>query len=346
MSGAPVRETAANATGPAASDREDPVSAGGEEPRAPEVSVVVPVSERPEDLAELYGEYAEPLRSDGREFEFVFALEPDYHGLKDQLARLVEDGEPIRVVEAGQAVGEALLVKRAADLSRGDYLLTLPAYYRVEPDSLVRLLETVEAGADLAVARRWPRKDPWINRLQTKAFHVLLRASSGRRFDDLACGVRAMRREVLEEVPLYGDFFRFFPVLAVSHGYRVVQVDGGHHAGDRQRRIYHPGIYLRRLLDLLGIYFLVRFTYKPLRFFGLVGGGVSLVGAVILGILFVQRLGGDALADRPMLLLSVLLLTLGVQAIALGLIGEIIVHLNAPERPGYRVLDVTEGNDG
>lgn len=332
-------------TGPPAAQMEDSVSAEVGEPHTPWVSVMVPVSERPDNLAELYEEYAQPLRADGRNFEFVFVLEPDYHGLMDQLLRLVQDGEPIRVVEAAQAVGEALLVKRAADLSRGEYVLTLPPYYRVEPESLVRLLETVEDGADLAVARRWPRKDPWINQLQTRAFHFLLRAVSGRRFDDLACGVRAMRREVLEEVPLYGDFFRFFPVLAVSHGYRVEQVDGGQHAGDRQRRVYQPGVYLRRLLDLLGIFFLVRFTYKPLRFFGLVGSGFSLVGAGILGVLFVQRLGGEALADRPMLLLGVLLLTLGVQAVALGLIGEIIVHLNAPERPGFRVLDMIDGGE-
>lgn len=311
----------------------------------PDVSVLVPVAERPENLADLYEAYSAPLREGDWTYEFIFALEPFYHDLADQLAPLIDDDQPVRVVEAGQAVGEASLVKRAADLSSGSYLLTLPAYYRVRPESLGRLLETVEEGADLAVARRWPRKDPWINQVQTKLFHFLLRGVSGRRFDDLACGVRAMTRQVLEEVPLYGDFFRFFPVLAVSQGYRVEQVDGGHHPEDRRARVYSPGVYLRRLIDLLGVFFLVRFTYKPLRFFGLVGSAVSLVGAAILGLLFVQRVGGQGIADRPLLLLGVLLLTLGVQAIALGLIGEIIVHLNAPERPGYRVLDVVEGGD-
>lgn len=319
-----------------------PSPRGGQQQEAVEVSVLVPVAERPEDLTELYDTYAEPLRCAGWEFEFVFALEPYYHHLADELFELARDGEPVRVVEAGQSVGEASLVKRAADLSDGELLLTLPAYYRVQPESLDDLLEAVLDGADLAVARRRPRQDPWINRVQTKAFHFLLRGISGGRFDDLACGVRAMRREVLEEVPLYGDFYRFFPVLAVNQGYHVEQLDGGHHPADRGRRIYSPGVYLRRLIDLLGIFFLVRFTYKPLRFFGLVGGGVSLVGAAILGVLFVQRIGGEGIADRPMLLLGVLLVTLGVQAVALGLIGEIIVHLNAPERPGYRVLDEVE----
>lgn len=329
-----------------ASEQADaPESGGREDADEVTVSVLVPVAERPENLADLYETYSGPLRDGGWSFEFVFALEPCYRGRSDQLAPLMESGEPIRVLETGQAVGEASLVKRAADLSCGDLLLTLPAYYRVQPDSLDDLLQEVEDGADLAVARRWPRKDPWINRLQTRVFHFLLRGISGRRFDDLACGVRAMRREVLEDVPLYGDFFRFFPVLAAGQGFKVEQVDGGHHPEDRRPRVYGPGVYLRRIIDLLGVFFLVRFTYKPLRFFGLVGSGVSIVGAVILGVLFVQRIGGQGIADRPMLLLGVLLLTLGVQAIALGLIGEIIVHLNAPERPGYRVLEVVEGGE-
>lgn len=334
---------AARKTRPAEVD--DQVTARGQSPEETQVSVLVPVSERPENLADLFETYSSPLRDSDWSYEFVFALEPFYHDLADQLAPLIDDGERIQVVEAGQVVGEASLVKRAADLASGDYLLTLPAYYRVQPESLNSLLETVEEGADLAVARRWPRKDPWINQIQTRVFHFLLRGISGRRFDDLACGVRAMRRQVLEEVPLYGDFFRFFPVLAVSQGYHVEQVEGGHHPEDRRPRVYSPGVYLRRLIDLLGVFFLVRFTYKPLRFFGLVGSGVSLVGAAILGVLFVQRVGGEGIADRPLLLLGVLFITLGVQAIALGLIGEIIVHLNAPERPGYRVLEILDGGE-
>lgn len=308
------------------------------------VSVLVPVTERPENLAELYRTYSAPLRQEGRSFEFVFALEPYYHELADQLEALVREDEPIRVLEAGQAVGEASLVKWAADRSRGELLVTLPAYHRVQPDTLPRLLQQVDGQeVDLAIARRWPRHDAWINRLQTRAFHALVRGISRAELGDLGCGVRAMRREVLEEVPLYGDFFRFFPLLALSQGYRVEEIDGEQHPRDRASRVYGPGVYLRRLIDLLGVFFLVRFTYKPLRFFGLVGSGVSAAGGLILTVLFVQRIGGQGIADRPLLLLGVLLLTLGVQAIALGLIGEIIVHLNAPQRSGYRVLDVVEG---
>ena len=101
-------------------------------------------------------------------------------------------------------------------------------------------------------------------------------------------------------------------------------------------RVYSPGTYLRRVIDLFGIFFLVRFTYKPLRFFGLIGSALSLVGGAILVVLLVQRLMGQALAGRPLLLLGVLLFALGIQIVALGLIGELIVYLQAPAKPSSR----------
>ena len=105
--------------------------------------------------------------------------------------------------------------------------------------------------------------------------------------------------------------------------------------------MYSLGVYLRRLIDLLGLVFLVRFTHKPLRFFGLFGSLFSFTGGAILIVLFVQRIGGRGIADRPMLLLGTILFVLGVQAIAMGLIGEIIVHLHASHRRTYRLRDGT-----
>ena len=102
-------------------------------------------------------------------------------------------------------------------------------------------------------------------------------------------------------------------------------------------RVYSPGVYLRRAIDVMGLLFLLRFTDKPLRLFGLIGSVVTMMGVALLALIFVQRLAGQGAADRPLLLLGVVFLTLGVQAIALGLIGEMIVHLNAPRRRAYRL---------
>jgi hypothetical protein len=102
-------------------------------------------------------------------------------------------------------------------------------------------------------------------------------------------------------------------------------------------RVYSPGVYLRRLIDVVGLLFLLKFTDKPLRFFGLIGSLLSGLGAILLAVLFFQRLAGESLANRPLLLLAVLFMVLGIQSVALGLIGEMIVHLTASQRRRYRL---------
>jgi hypothetical protein len=218
----------------------------------------------------------------------------------------------------------------------------LPAYRRVQAQALLPLIDRVQNGADLATAVRSPRQDSAVNRLQSRIFHALLTPATGRDFHDLGSGVSAIRREILEQVPLYGDFLRFLPVLAAREGFRVDEVAAAQHPGDRGIRIQSPGTYVRRLLDILGLYFLVRFTEKPLRFFGLIGSAVSFAGLVVLAVLLVQRLQGQGIADRPLLLLGVLLVVVGIQAVALGLIGEIIVHFSATHRRSYRLASTTK----
>ena len=316
--------------------REAPAAVDGEHKVG--VSVIVPVTERPESLSDLYAEYSAPLRASGRSYEFIFVAEPWFGKLTAPLEQLAGKGEPIRVLQVAQTMGEASLLKLAVAHCRGAIVLTLPAYRRIEAAALVELIARVEQGADLAVARRWPRHDSWVNRLQSRVLHAALKSLGSGKIHDVACGVRAMRREVLQDVALYGDFFRFFPLLALREGYSVVEVPTPQHERDRAARIVGPGTYLRRIIDIVGLVFLLRFTEKPLRFFGLLGSLSAIAGVLVLAVLTVQRLGGRGIADRPLLLLGVLLLVLGVQAIALGLIGEIIVYLSASRRPSYRVL--------
>jgi len=299
--------------------------------------VIVPVSERPEPLRGLYSEFSAALNDEGITHEFVFVIEPWSWQLAAELDPLVRRGEPITLLQPAHTMGESALLDIAAAHARAPIVVTLPAYRRVAPVALVELVRRVEAGADMASARRQGARTSLLNRVQNRVFHALLSRTVGGGFGDVASGVMAMRREVLEEVPLYGDFFRFLPVLAQREGFRVDEVPVPRHEQDKRTRLYSPGVYIRRLVDLLGLMFLVRFTQKPLRFFGLVGSAFSIVGLVILAVLFVQRLGGQGIANRPMLLLGVLLLVMGIQSLAMGLIGEIIVHFSASRRRLYRL---------
>jgi hypothetical protein len=302
-----------------------------------QVSIVVVDSERPQPFAEFYEEFAEPLRQAGITYEFIFVVPADDGALLVPLIPLRDRGEPIQIFEAAQPVGEAGLLRSVVQYARGRTILVLAAYRRVAAEALPLLLRAIDDGADLAVARRSAANDRAGNQLQRRLSHFLVRFLVGGSFHDLGSGVRAIRRDVLDFLPWYGEFSRFLPLFALREGMRVREIDVPQHPADRATQFYSPGTYIRRLIDLLAVFFLIRFREKPLRFFGFIGGLVSLAGTVTLGILGIQRIMGEPLADRPMLLVAVLLVVLGVQGIALGLIGEIIVHASAKRRIVYRV---------
>ncbi|MFQ5761079.1 MAG: dolichol-phosphate mannosyltransferase, partial [Acidiferrobacterales bacterium] len=219
-------------------------------------------------------------------------------------------------------------------------VLTLPAYYQVEPAEIPKVLNEL-ANHDMVICRRYPRVDSRLNRLQTRLFNWMLNTITGSSFHDLGCGVRAFKRKVATDVPLYGDQHRFLPLLASRLGFRVKELDVAQSTKEKFRRVYRLGVYPRRFLDVLTVFFLIKFTKKPLRFFGLIGAATFAVGALILAYIVVERLFfGVALADRPILLLSSLLVVLGVQIFALGLIGELIIFTHAKDIKEYTIEQI------
>ncbi len=300
--------------------------------------MIVPVVERADDLVELYRAFAGELEGRGEEHEFLFVFDGGFTP-PPELVALSRERDGVRVLRFARTFGETAALRLGIERSKGDVILTLPAYFQVTPDGLHAMLDGLDAGTDMVVASRSPRIDSWLNRLQSAAFHRMLAGATDRRFHDIACGVRLMRRPVAEALPLYGDLHRFIPALALREGYLVDEVPVPQHPQNVRTRVYGPGVYARRLLDIAAFFFLAKFTEKPLRFFGLVGSVFFLAGAVTSLVLLVERLGGRAIANRPLLLLAVLLVALGVQLMGLGLVGEIIVHLRAPHRRAYRVRE-------
>jgi glycosyltransferase involved in cell wall biosynthesis len=302
------------------------------------ISVLVPVVERTDDLVAVYHAFRRELDARPQEYEFLFVLDGRFTP-PPELVALARENEAVRILRFARQFGETAALRLGIEKSRGDLVITLPAYFQVQPEGIHLLLDAISNGADMVVANRSPRVDSWLNRVQSRAFHRMVGGVSDQRFHDMACGVRAMRRSVAEALPLYGDLHRFIPALALREGFRVDEVAVPQHPGDARMRVYGPGVYLRRLLDIAGFFFLAKFTEKPLRFFGLVGSLFLTAGTVLSLVLFIQRIEGQGIANRPALLLAVLFLALGVQLMGLGLVGEIIVHLRAPHRRAYRVRE-------
>jgi glycosyltransferase involved in cell wall biosynthesis len=302
------------------------------------VSVIVPVVEGVDDLTELYRSFSAALTAHGNEHEFVFVFDGGY-APPPELASLSHERPNLKLLRFARTFGETSALKLGIERSRGDLLLTLPAYFQVQAEGVGPLLDALTDQIDVVVASRSPRIDSWFNRLQSAVFNRMISGATDRPFHDSACGVRLMRRSAAEGLPLYGDLHRFIPALAMREGYQVVEVAVPQHPSNAGTRVYGPATYALRLLDIAAFFFLAKFTEKPLRFFGLVGSVFFAAGTVTSLVLLVNRLQGQAIANRPLLLLAVLCLALGVQLMGLGLVGEIIVHLRAPHRRAYRVRE-------
>jgi hypothetical protein len=148
---------------------------------------------------------------------------------------------------------------------------------------------------------------------------------------------------VLNEFVLYGDLHRFIPVFAFHKGIKVQEVNVSQREEDTRLRLIKPGAYLRRLLDILTLFFIVKFTKKPLRFFGLLGSTMFLIGTIITAYLACLRiLGTAALSNRPALLFGILLMVFGIQLFSVGLIGELIIFNHAKEICEYNIEEIIE----
>lgn len=304
------------------------------------VSVVVPVSGHRDDLASIYRSFAAELNSMDREYEFLFIIDGGGEEAIRELKSLDDERDRVRAFAFGTSFGMAAALRAGIEQSKGNVVVTVPCWYHVVPEGIRAVLEELDRGADMVVGYRWPRTDGWVNRLQTRMFQRAVRAVAGFRFHDVGCSLRAMRREVAVSIPLYSGLHRFIPALASIEGFRIKEIPVAQHPAEAGKRVYSPGAYFRQALDLTALYFITRFTDKPLRFFGLIGVVMSIAGVAIGTVLAVQRLGGQGIANRPMLLLSVLLVAIGVQTIGLGLVGEMIVFLRRPSQRGYRVQRV------
>jgi hypothetical protein len=306
----------------------------------PDVSVVVPVVERHGDLRRLHAEFAAELARLGKRHEFLFVVSETQRGALPALEALQRESAPgsVAIILVGGRFGEAAALSVGLARARGEVLMTLAAYLQVEPAGLAAAFAELDAGADVVAGWRWPRRDPAFNRLQSRLFHGFVNALNGTDFHDTSCGFKLLRRKVARALNVYGDQHRFIPVLAQHEGFKVREVRMAQRAEDTHARFFGPRVVLGRVLDILAVFFLTRFTRMPLRFFGLLGAGLFAAGFLLSAIVLAQRtFAATPMADRPLLLLGVLLMVLGVQTFSLGLVSEILIFTHARNLRVYRL---------
>ena len=311
-----------------------------------QLSAVVVVGDRKDDLSSIAGDYWKALVATEKTFELIFILDGRQDDALSELEKLRSaDNLPLKIVQLSRSFGDATALMCGIDQARGETIVTLPAFYQVDPQELPALVQR-STEHDVLVVRREPRRGGKFERFRRTAFHRILASITGYRFNDLGCYVRILNKKVLKELRLYGDQHRFLPVLARNAGFTTIEVAAKQSEFDDFRPRYRIREYLHRLLDIFTIFFLVRFTKKPLRFFGMIGSLIAIAGGLILAVIVFERLFLDQpLADRPALLLSSLLVVLGLQLFSLGLLGELIIFTHARSLKEYKIAEII-GDDG
>ena len=304
------------------------------------VSIVIPVNERGDNLVDVLKDYQASLEKLDIEMEFIVVLSPKYTALSGPLESIKTEITQLKVIELNRSYGEAGEIAIGVEHSQYEYILTLPAYEQVDPSQLNEILNAMDDN-DVVAVNRFPRIDPITNKFQSMVFRGIFKILAYDAPEDPGSGIRLCRKEVFDDIKLYGDLHRFFLILAENSGFRTKSINIPQSKSEAYRRVYGLKTYLTRFLDILTVVFLTRFNKKPLRFFGAIGSVSSIIGVFGLSFIAVQKIFFDIPAgDRPLLVLFCLFLVLGIQLIAIGLVGETIIFTSAKDNKEYRIRKV------
>ncbi|MBI1849076.1 MAG: glycosyltransferase [Planctomycetes bacterium] len=306
-----------------------------------DVSVVIPIIGPAQDLELLADGLASVFATMGKRHEILFVDGGSQHF--EALLKIKALHPEVKIVRLTEGFEEQDALSHGFARARGAFIVTMPPYRQVEPSEIVKIVRLLDEGYDCVSGWRSPRVDPVLNRVQSATFNLITRLFTRSGFHDLNCNVRGMRRKVVEEIPIYGDNFRFLPVLAGRQGFKVIEVKLAHRQELGPKNFFGFGAYFRRVLDILNIFFEIKFRKRPLRFFGLWGTLFFFAGIAINVYLVIDWSigwtveGRKSLADRPLLVLGVLMMVFGFLIVSIGLIGEIIIFTHAKNLREYQV---------
>jgi glycosyltransferase involved in cell wall biosynthesis len=307
------------------------------------LSVLIPIKDEQDNLFPLYHRLRETLEPLSEPFEVVFVDD----GSRDQSPRILSEiaagDDRIKVVRLRRNYGQTAALQAAIDHSRGDVLITMDGDLQNDPRDIPSLLARLDEDHDAVLGQRVERKDGLLLRkLPSWLANALIRRVTGVPFRDFGCTLRAMRREVAEALPLYGEMHRFVPALAQHCGARLTQVPVRHHPRRSGRTKYGLTRSVRVLLDLMTVQFLNRYLARPMHLFGFIGLGFILLGVFSFLATAMMRLGwGTHMVRNPLLLLSVMLELCGVQLLSTGLLGELLArtYFESQDKAPYTIRE-------
>ena len=309
---------------------------------ATSISVIVSLKNNKEIITEMHKQLVEALRKRADKCEIIYVDDGSTDGTFEVVKNLSESQEYVKAIRLRSTFGEASAFDAGIKKASGSIIVYMVGRVLVNPLSLLALIPQLQNGADLVVGWRHPRRDSGLNQFISKMFNLLVCKVAGIKLHDSNSGVMVSKREVFENVPLYGDLHSFLPILAHRQGYKIVEEKVEQLPG-KFRKSRYPKEYLQRLLDIITVLFLMNYSKKPLHFLGFFGGIFLVIGAIIEMYLFIYRIFEfGPIAGRPLLVLGALLLVIGLQMISIGLIGEMIIFTHAKDVKEYNIAEIIE----
>jgi glycosyltransferase involved in cell wall biosynthesis len=319
-----------------------------DQPAQLDLSVVVPVHNEEESLPHLIREVHEALDDQGLTYELILVDDGSTDRSFDLLRNAAELDGMLTVLRFRRNFGQTAALQAGIDASRGARLVLMDADLQNDPRDIPALLAQLDAGYDLVAGWRAERKDPFLSRrLPSMVANQLISTITKVRLHDYGCTLKAMTREVAKELRLYGEMHRFIPAVANWVGVRVIEMKVNHRARQFGTSKYGIGRTLRVVLDLITVRFMQQYLTRPMQVFGLAGFISSFIGVAICAWLAFEKLWfGKELGGRPLLLLGVLLIVVGVQLLSLGLVADVVsrtYHESQDKRP-YYVRETIQGS--
>lgn len=293
-----------------------------------DLSIVIPIKDERDNLTRLHERLHCTLAGLPRSYEIIFVDDGSSDDSFTVLAQLAHRDPHVKVLQLRRNFGQSAALQAGIDWSAGNVLITMDGDLQNDPADIPMLLDKLAEGYDAVLGLRAHRQDNFlIRKAPSLVANWLIRRVTGVPIKDMGCTLRALRRDLAEALPLYGEMHRFVPVLAQQYGARLIQVPVQHHPRTAGTTKYNLSRTFRVLLDLITVKFLHSYLTRPMHLMGLAGLiSMGLGGLVLLLTMAMKWAAGTDMTGNPLLLLSVMLELLGVQFIGLGLIGEVLTR--------------------
>jgi glycosyltransferase involved in cell wall biosynthesis len=290
-----------------------------------DLSVVVPVYNEDNNIDPLYREITSSLSSLPKTYEIVFVDDGSNDNTFQVLKEIQERDKRVKIIKFRRNFGKSAALNSAFDFVKGNIIITMDGDLQDNPEEIPSFVDAIEGGSDLVSGWKYSRKDPLTKKMPSTLFNKMTRLLTGVDLHDFNCGFKAYKKEVLDTISLYGEMHRYIPALAAQYGFKITELKVKHRPRSYGRSKYGFSRLIKGFLDLITVKFLTEYSSRPLHVFG-IPGMISLVSGFFIGLyLVILKYWKDVmLSDRPLLLLSILLIILGLQFISIGLLGEMI----------------------